>query len=207
MITTCRAPACLLTIAAIMPIGPAPVTKTSSPSMGKASAVWTALPKGSKIAATSGSMGSRCTQALPDGKARYSAKAPATVDANDSGVNTQMAPPGPAVATPTADQVSLAADQIAYRNVADARTDLDNLAGELMAHRHRRLQSPLRPLVPRLDMQVGAANSRRPDLDQHIPCPDRGQQEHRPAQALVPVSSSRGPSPATSHIATLPHCS
>ena len=35
VITTCRAPACLLTMAAMMPIGPAPVTKTSSPSIGK----------------------------------------------------------------------------------------------------------------------------------------------------------------------------
>ena len=36
-----------------LPIGPAPVTSTSSPSTGNASAVCTALPNGSKIAATS----------------------------------------------------------------------------------------------------------------------------------------------------------
>ena len=40
----------------MMPIGPAPVTSTSSPSTGNANAVCTALPRGSKIAATSRSM-------------------------------------------------------------------------------------------------------------------------------------------------------
>ena len=39
----------------MQPIGPAPVTSTSSPSTGNVSAVWTALPNGSKIAATSSS--------------------------------------------------------------------------------------------------------------------------------------------------------
>ena len=37
----------------MIPIGPAPVINTSSPSTGKDSAVCTALPKGSKIAAIS----------------------------------------------------------------------------------------------------------------------------------------------------------
>src|SRR5256885_1992217 len=37
----------------MIPIGPAPVIRTSSPSTGKESAVWTAFPKGSKIAAIS----------------------------------------------------------------------------------------------------------------------------------------------------------
>ena len=78
VITTCRAPACRLTIAAMIPIGPAPVTSTSSPSIGNASAVCTALPNGSKIAATPHSTGCRCTQALVDGRATYSANAPST---------------------------------------------------------------------------------------------------------------------------------
>src|SRR6185312_14458977 len=51
--TTWRAAACLATAAAMMPMGPAPVTSTSSPSTGNAKAVCTALPSGSKIAATS----------------------------------------------------------------------------------------------------------------------------------------------------------
>ncbi len=61
----------------MIPIGPAPVTSTSSPSTGNASAVWTALPKGSKIAATSSSMPLGWTQTFVIGRERYSAKAPA----------------------------------------------------------------------------------------------------------------------------------
>jgi SP family arabinose:H+ symporter-like MFS transporter len=53
VITTCRAPAWRTTGIAMMPMGPAPVMSTSSPSTGNESAVWTALPKGSKMAATS----------------------------------------------------------------------------------------------------------------------------------------------------------
>ncbi len=76
VIITCRAPACLATAAAITPIGPAPVISTSSPTSGKDSAVCTALPKGSKIAATSRSTGTRCTQTLDAGRVTYSANAP-----------------------------------------------------------------------------------------------------------------------------------
>ncbi len=76
VITTLRAPACRATAAAIRPIGPAPVISTSSPTSGKDSAVCTALPNGSKIAATSSSTGTRCTHTLAAGRATYSAKAP-----------------------------------------------------------------------------------------------------------------------------------
>ena len=58
------------------PMGPAPVTSTSSPSTSKRSAVWTALPKGSKMAATSSSMPGQWCQTLVMGRATYSAKAP-----------------------------------------------------------------------------------------------------------------------------------
>lgn len=60
----------------MMPIGPAPVTSTSSASAGNCSAAWTALPKGSKIAATSGSSPAGCTHTLAAGIAKYSQNAP-----------------------------------------------------------------------------------------------------------------------------------
>ena len=85
-----------------------------------------------------------------------------------------MAPSGTAVTTAPADQVALAAHQIANRYIGDSRADLDDFARELMAHGHRRLESLLRPFVPRLDMQIGAANARCRDLDQHITCLDAG---------------------------------
>ena len=48
VITTCRAPAWRAMAADIIPIGPAPVTSTSSPKTGKLSAECVALPNGSK---------------------------------------------------------------------------------------------------------------------------------------------------------------
>lgn len=75
VITTLRAPACRATAAAMMPIGPAPVISTSSPTRGNDSAVCTALPNGSKIAAMSRSTSVRCTQTFDAGSATYSANA------------------------------------------------------------------------------------------------------------------------------------
>ena len=74
--TTYRAPAWRATATAMQPIGPAPVTSTSSPSTGNVSAVWTAFPNGSKIAATSSSMPGQWCQMFVIGNATNSAKAP-----------------------------------------------------------------------------------------------------------------------------------
>ena len=56
VMTTWRAPQCFAMPTAMHPIGPAPVMSTSSPSTGKLSAVCTAFPNGSKMAATRWSM-------------------------------------------------------------------------------------------------------------------------------------------------------
>ena len=74
--TTNRAPACLATAVAMRPIGPAPLTSTSSPSTLNASAVWTAFPNGSKIAATSSSTPGQWLQTFVIGSTTYSANAP-----------------------------------------------------------------------------------------------------------------------------------
>ena len=97
----------------MMPIGPAPVTSTSSPSNGKVSAVCTALPNGSKIAATSRSIGCRCTQALLAGSDHVLGERAVEVYADAAGVDAQVPTAGPAVAAPAADQVALAADHVA----------------------------------------------------------------------------------------------
>jgi hypothetical protein len=90
------------------------------------------------------------------------------MDADTSGVNAEMAPSGSTVATPSTYQVALTAYQIANRNIADARTDLDHFPAELMAHGYGWLESLPGPLVPRLDVQIGAADARRFDSDEHI---------------------------------------
>jgi hypothetical protein len=125
------------------------------------------------------------------------------VDANDSSVNAEMAPASAAVATPAADQVPFPAHQIAYRNVCDAGADLDHLAGELMAHRYRGLKSLLRPLIPRLNMQVGPANAGRFDFDQHIARPDRW---HRHLNQLEPWTWACLDEGFHWLLPTFPHC-
>src|SRR3954451_2960554 len=74
--TTYRAPACCATAHAISPIGPAPVISTSSPSTGNVRVECTALPNGSKIAATSRSIAGSWCQTLVIGSAISSANAP-----------------------------------------------------------------------------------------------------------------------------------
>ena len=74
--TTWRAPAWRTTATAMQPIGPAPVTSTSSPSTGNVRAVWTAFPNGSKIAATSSSTPGHWCQMFVIGSATSSANAP-----------------------------------------------------------------------------------------------------------------------------------
>src|ERR1700687_3988408 len=60
----------------MMPIGPAPVISTTSPTRLNDSAVCVALPKGSKIDARSSEISSGILNALNAGITRYSAKAP-----------------------------------------------------------------------------------------------------------------------------------
>src|SRR5437588_1389087 len=74
--TTKRAPLWRATWAAMIPIGPAPVISTSSATNRNWVAVWTALPNGSKIDATSRSILVRCGHRLPAGMTMNSAKAP-----------------------------------------------------------------------------------------------------------------------------------
>ncbi len=61
---------------AMMPIGPAPVMSTSSPTRLNDSAVCVALPSGSRIEATSSVIESGSLKALKAGMTRYSAKHP-----------------------------------------------------------------------------------------------------------------------------------
>src|SRR5215831_7623589 len=74
--TTCRAPVKRAIAVAMMPMGPAPVMSTSSPTMLKARAVCVALPNGSRIEAMSSGIESGSLKVLSAGIARYCANAP-----------------------------------------------------------------------------------------------------------------------------------
>ena len=146
--TTCRAPAWRTTAVAIRPIGPAPLTRTSSPRTGKASAVWTAFPNGSKIAAISGSTPG---PVMPDVRHRQDdvlGEGPVPPDPEPDRAVAQVAAAGEAVAASAAHDVAFARDQIARREVVDVAADLDDLTHELVAHderRHDGRRPPTRP--------------------------------------------------------------
>ncbi len=74
--TTCRAEQWRAMAAAIRPIGPAPVINTSSPITSNDSAVWVALPSGSKELRTSSEMPESAGHTLVTGSERNSANAP-----------------------------------------------------------------------------------------------------------------------------------
>ena len=89
----------------------------------------------------------------------YSANAPGEVDPDALGPGALHAPAGNAVAAPPADQVALAAHEVAYLEVVDVDAELHDLADELVADDERDRDVRLRPRVPRIDVQVRPADA------------------------------------------------
>ena len=171
VMTTLRAPACRTTAAAMMPIGPAPVMSTSSPSTRNSARCAPRCRRGRRSRRRRGRSGgcaarrwSRARDVLREGAV--------PLDADAHGVGAEVAPAGQAVAATAADDVPLAADQVADVDVGHRSPDLDHLAGELVAEDHRRRDGRLRPGVPGPDVEIGAADARPQDPYQHITGPD-----------------------------------
>jgi hypothetical protein len=78
---------------------------------------------------------------------------PVAPDAEPDGVGTQVAATSETMAAPTADHVALATDEIARVEVRDVGADFDDLADELVADDQGRLDRPLCPGIPRLDVR------------------------------------------------------
>ena len=85
-----------------------------------------------------------------------------------------MTAAGEAIAAAAADHVTFAADDIAGEKIGDVGADFDDAADKLVADRHGHWDGLLCPLVPFVDVDVGAANARFQHLDQHIVDPDLG---------------------------------
>ena len=118
---------------AMMPIGPAPVMSTSSPTMSKESAACVALPKGSKIAAISEGIASRDVPRVGRRQRQVLGEAAVAVHADADRVRAQVAPPGPAAAADAAHDVAFARDPLADREAAHAVADLHDAPDELVA--------------------------------------------------------------------------
>ena len=74
-------------------------------------------------------------------------------------VRAKVTPPGEAIAAAPANDMPFPADQISGMKVRDVRSDLDNFAGKFVADDERHANCGLRPVIPIVDMQVGAANA------------------------------------------------
>ena len=90
------------------------------------------------------------------------------VDADALRVLAQVPAPGEAVAADAADDVALAVDQVALLEPLHGGADLLDHADELVPDDHRRLDRLLRPVVPVVDVHVGAADRGLPDPDEHV---------------------------------------
>ena len=90
------------------------------------------------------------------------------IHADSLRMRAQMAAAGQAVPAAAADDVALAADDVAGMKIVDVGADLDDLAYEFMADRHGHGDGALRPFVPFINMHVGAADAGAADADEHV---------------------------------------
>src|SRR5439155_22195988 len=107
----------------------------------------------------------------PDARRRYgdvAGERAVAVDAEDARALAHVRVAGAALEAHAAGDVALRGDVVADRDVPDELPALDDGAGELVAKRERRDDPALRPRVPPVDVQVGAADARGLDLDQHL---------------------------------------
>ena len=212
--TTWRAPAWRATAVAMSPTGPAPHTSTSSPRTGKARAVWTAFPSGSKMAATSRGMPTQWRQTLVIGSTTYSAKAPSrptpspTVWAHSSRRPARQWRQRPHTTWPSPDT------SVVGGEAGHVRAHLLDDPHELVADHQRRADVALGPSVPGVDVQVGAADAGGEDPDEHVvdarptdggprtaPAPDRRRPSPgraRPQACLARSRTARMPRPMSS---------
>src|SRR5690606_95573 len=90
------------------------------------------------------------------------------VDADADGVRAQVLLAGTAVAAVPADDVAFGRDPLADGIAAHAGADFHDPADELVADHQPGLDRALAPLVPQVDVQVGAADRGFLELDQDL---------------------------------------
>src|SRR5213079_3119588 len=91
-----------------------------------------------------------------------------TLHAEPDRMCAEVAPAGQAVAAAAADDVPLAADEVADLEVAHVGADGGHLADELVADHHRHGNRLLRPGIPAVDVEIGAADPRLAHADQDV---------------------------------------
>ena len=149
-------------------MGPHPVMATLLAAISPASTVCTALPSGSRIEAYScGIAGIE----LPDvglGNDDVFCERAVGVDADDLHMLADVRLAGAALQALAAGHVHLGGNEVAFLNAGDFFAEGFDLAAELVSGDERRMNAALRPLVPLINVQVGAADGGDFDFDQHI---------------------------------------
>ncbi|CAM5629473.1 hypothetical protein RLIN73S_05304 [Rhodanobacter lindaniclasticus] len=114
------------------------------------------------------------------------------VHADADGVRAQVLAAGAAVAAVAADDVAFGGDAVADLVAGDAGADLHDAADELVADGEARLDRALAPLVPLVDVQVGAADGGFLDPDQHFVGTDLGHRHLFHPDALFGLALDQG---------------
>src|SRR5439155_12457013 len=80
-----------------------------------------------------------------------------TIDPDPSRVLAKVPPPGQTVAAPPANHVPFGAHDLARKEIRDVRSDGNYFTDEFVADDHRDGDGALRPGIPVVDVEVGAA--------------------------------------------------
>src|SRR5207245_8025131 len=83
---------------------------------------------------------------------------PVAVHADDARVLADVAVAGATLQAVPAHDVPFGGHELTGLQLGDAVAHAHDLAGELVAHDHRRMEPPLGPRIPVRDVQVGAAH-------------------------------------------------
>src|SRR4029077_3155320 len=92
-----------------------------------------------------------------------------------------------AVPAPPADDVALAANEVAHLEVAYVRAEGHDLAGGLVGDHHGHRDRLLPPRVPAVDVEVGAADPGLVNADQDVVDAGLGRRHVLEPEALLPL--------------------
>jgi hypothetical protein len=112
-------------------------------------------------------------------------------DPETDAVGAQVTPASQAVAAQAAHDVTLTRDQVAGVEVVHVAADLDDLADELVSDDERRIDRCRRPRIPRIDVQVRAADARLVDAHEDVVDPRSGIGDGLEAEAWTWAGPSR----------------
>ena len=90
------------------------------------------------------------------------------VDSDAGGMCTQVAPARHAIAAAAAHHMAFSGDDLSGVEVIDVVADLDDFADEFVSDHHRHGDGPGSPVIPKVDMQIRAAERCPQNPDQDI---------------------------------------